>query len=71
MSLCEGSCPEWHSVDLACHAVLIELELAVTLLFHSLEHQPFQGQLLQLVHFQHITAIKPKAVALLSNIAGA
>lgn len=45
MSLCEGSCPQWHSVDLACQAVLIELELAVTLLSHSLEHQPFQGQL--------------------------
>lgn len=41
MSLYEGSCPQQCSVDLACHAVLIELELAVTMLF-GLEHKPFQ-----------------------------
>lgn len=44
MSLCEGSCPQQRSVDLACRAVLIKLELAGKMLF-SLEHKPFQRQL--------------------------
>jgi len=40
-SLYEGSCPQRRSVALACHTVLMELELAVTVLF-SLEHKPFR-----------------------------